>query len=486
MEKKRAVAYIRVSTASDAQLHSYEFQEQYWKEEFEKKQNEILVGIYADRGISGKCIEKRPQFLKMMDDAREHKFDIIYCKSVSRFGRNTTQLLEAVRELRDIGVEVVFEEGNIRTFNAGSELFLTIAATIAENDLKTDSERMRWSIHHRYENGFISVGTGLYGYRMTKNNELIIQPEEAAIVKFVFNEYLAGKGSVTIAKELNEAGIKTENGRAWGSVRILSMLSNEKYKGDAMMGKGIYVGGKAVDNMDGSKGPTYYIEDSHEGIVSKEDWQQVHNMIKNRSEKCGNTYKTYPFSKLIECGECGGRYHHKVNNCDKKWRSDFWMCLTQNRNGIKACNNTRIKDEVLKEKFKEAYNEFIEKRPQGEEIIAMQEIKAELMGEEKALAELYLQHLISEEDFRREHRDIKTKIQDISEKINDRRYRNVREVDMQPMTDFDEDKVNKFIKKVTITHNVVTFEFYNGAKIIRGYTNGKPGNKKGWNKKEDK
>lgn len=99
----------------------------------------------------------------MMDDAREHKFDIIYCKSVSRFGRNTTQLLEAVRELRDIGVEVVFEEGNIRTFNAGSELFLTIAATIAENDLKTDSERMRWSIHHRYENGFISVGTGLYG-----------------------------------------------------------------------------------------------------------------------------------------------------------------------------------------------------------------------------------------------------------------------------------------------------------------------------------
>ena len=140
---------------------------------------------------------------------------------------------------------------------------------------------------------------------------------------------------------------------------------------------------------------------------------------------------------------------------------------------------------MLKEKFKEAYNEFIEKRPHGEDIIAMQEIKAELMGEEKALAELYLQHLISEEDFRREQRDIKTKIQDISEKINDRRYRNVREVDMQPMTDFDEDKAIRFLTKVIVNQFTVTFVFYNGAEISRTYDNGQPGNKPGWNKKKE-
>ena len=135
MNKIRAVAYIRVSTEKDAQLHSYEFQEQYWEKAFDGDPSTELVRIYADKGISGHSVRKRPQFLLMMQDARDHKFDKIYTKSVSRFARNTTQLLEAVRELRDCGIEVIFENENIHTFQPTSEIFLTIAAAIAENDL---------------------------------------------------------------------------------------------------------------------------------------------------------------------------------------------------------------------------------------------------------------------------------------------------------------------------------------------------------------
>ena len=160
--KKRIAVYVRVSTASKAQLHSYEFQEQYWHEKFTDDPANELVGIYADKGISGSSMYKRPQFLIMMQDAREGKFDVIYTKSVSRFARNTVQLLKAVRELRDIGIEVVFEKEGIHSLQPTSEVFMTIAASIAENDLMVDSERQRWSIRHRCENGWISIRSAAY------------------------------------------------------------------------------------------------------------------------------------------------------------------------------------------------------------------------------------------------------------------------------------------------------------------------------------
>ena len=240
MSKKRAVAYIRVSTEKDAQLHSYDFQEQYWRGVFDDDPETELVGIYADKGISGHSVQKRPQFLVMMQDARDHKFDRIYTKSVSRFARNTTQLLEAVRELRDIGIEVVFEKENIHTFEPTSEVFLTIAATIAENDLDVDSERMRWSVRHRFENGWISIGSGLYGLRLTAENELEIVPEEAAVIRYIFDAYVnGGLGSKRIADALNETGVKTRSNGEWNAKHIVSLLRNEKYKGDVIMGKSV-------------------------------------------------------------------------------------------------------------------------------------------------------------------------------------------------------------------------------------------------------
>ena len=142
---KRAVAYVRVSSGSDAQIHSFEFQSAYWHQELDGNPDVEMVGIYADKGISGRSMYKRPQFLTMMQDARDGKFDVIYTKSISRFGRNTVHLLEAVRELRDLGIAVIFQNENINTLSSTSEVFMTIAAALAEGELEEDSKRQRWS-----------------------------------------------------------------------------------------------------------------------------------------------------------------------------------------------------------------------------------------------------------------------------------------------------------------------------------------------------
>lgn len=319
------VAYIRVSTEKDAQLHSYDFQEHYWRSAFVNDPEIELTGIYADKGISGHSVQKRPQFLLMMQDARDHKFDKIYTKSVSRFARNTTQLLEAVRELRDIGIEVVFEKENIHTFEPTSEVFLTIAATIAENDLDVDSERMRWSVRHRFENGWISIGSGLYGLRLTADNELEIVPEEAAVVRYIYDAYVnEGLGCKKIADALNAAGVKKPSGYPWNAKHIVGLIRNEKYKGDVIMGKSVSHLGEYHKNPNGEYAPRYYMEDTHEAIVDKATWEAAQRIMDERGRNHVRERPVYPFTGLVECGLCGKKYVHKVNNSCFKWRTDIW------------------------------------------------------------------------------------------------------------------------------------------------------------------
>ena len=486
MEKKRKAAYVRVSTAQKAQLHSYEFQEQYWRDKLTEDPDTEFVGIYADKGISGCDAYKRPQFMAMMQDARDGKLDEIHTKSVSRFARNTVQLLEAVRELRDLGVEVYFEKENIHTFEPTSEVFLTIAASIAENDLQVDGERQRWSIKHRIQNGWISVGSKLYGYRMTKDNELEIIETEAEAVRMIFDMYTAGAGGEVIAKALNDAGYRTSRGAEWRSQSVYLILENEKFMGDTIMGKSVWIDGVKHDNSDGSLGSRYYMEGTHEGIVSKEVWEQAQQLRQQRKNRklAGVSRPVYPFTGIIECANCGAHYQHKINNSGKKWRNPIWACNRSLRYGVKACSATRIKDEILREKFVEAYNEFVTTRPQGDTVAELQILVTQLQQNERELAGLAMQHLITEAAFRKEQQAIKAQIAALMEKINDQNEKHVRESDFEIITEFDATKVEKFITKVIMSRNVVTFVFYNGAKISKAYSNGQPGNKPGWNKKE--
>lgn len=486
MKKTRAVAYIRVSTERDAQLHSYEFQEHYWQSAFEDDPNTDLIGIYADKGISGHSVQKRPKFLVMMQDAREHKFDKIYTKSVSRFARNTTQLLEAVRELRDLGIEVVFENENIHTFQPTSEIFLTIAATIAENDLEVDSARQRWSIQHRCENGWISVGSGLFGLKLTADNELEIVPEEAAVIRYIYESYVdGGIGSKKIADTLNAAGVQSRNGYPWDAKHIIGLLRNEKYKGDVIMGKSVRHFGEYHKNPNAEYAPRYYMEGTHEAIVDRDTWEAAQRILEERSRNHCRTRIAHSFTGMIECGCCGKNYLHKVNNSQCKWQTDIWACRTYLRDGKKACGNSRIKDTVLKEKFISAYNEFIERRPQGDSMVALQEVLEDLRQQEQELAELMMQRLIPKAAYEEERKSVKMQITDISEKISERRAKRVPESEYEPITEFSEEKAKRFLSKVVVTMFTVTFVFYNGAKITRTYDNGQPGNKVGWNKKKE-
>ncbi len=479
MGKQRAVAYIRVSTESDMQLHSYEFQEQYWNRVFENDPNTELVGIYADRGISGHTIRKRPNFLVMMQDARDHKFDKIYTKSVSRFSRNTKELLETVRELRDIGIEVIFEKENVHTFQPGNELYLTIAATIAENDLDVDSQRMRWSVRHRYENGWLSVGHGLYGFRLTPDNNLELVPEEAEVIRYIYDAYVnGGLGCGRIADELNKRGVEKSNGYPWNAKHIAGLIRNEKYKGDVIMGKSGKYFGTYHSNRDGKYGPKYFMENTHEAIVSRELWDAAQRKMDDRTKNYRKDKPVYPFTRMIECGCCGTNYVHKINCSKTTWETPIWLCRKQHKEGVSACRSSQIKDSVLKEKFVSAYNEFVEKRPQGDSIIAMTEVLDGLRCEERDLALLNIQHLLPAETYETERKRIQAQIAEITKKITDLRLKRVPESEHVRIAEFDENKIKRFLKKVIVSDYTVTFVFYNGAKIRRRYDNGQPGRAK--------
>lgn len=268
MVRKCMVAYVRVSSSSKAQIHSYKFQEQYWRGKFEGDPSNELVHIYTDCGISGFSAYKRPGFMKMLQDARAEQFDVIHTKSVSRFARNTVELLEALRELRDMGVEIIFKKEQISTIQPTSELFLTIATTIAENDLEVDSKRQKWSIQHRFENDWYSIGNSMYAFRMAENNTVVIVHKQAEVVRWIYDMYISG--CFAIAKTLNEAGIPNGKGNLWRPNNIFQLISNEKYMGDVMMKKSVRIDGAKCDNLDGRYGERYYIENAHEGIISKE------------------------------------------------------------------------------------------------------------------------------------------------------------------------------------------------------------------------
>ena len=306
------------------------------------------------------------------------------------------------------------------------------------------------------------------------------------MIRYIFDAYVnGGLGSKRIADALNETGVKTRSNGEWNAKHIVSLLRNEKYKGDVIMGKSVSHFGVHRDNTNGEFAPRYYMEDTHEAIVDKQTWEAAQQILAERGRNIPRQVPTHTFTSMIQCGCCGTNFVHKVNNSSFKWRTDIWACGRSLAKGIKVCDNSRIKDAVLKEKFVDAYNEFIKQRPQGDSLIALQEVLEDLRQQERDLAELMMQHLISKAAYDTERSAINARIADINDKIADRRIRRVPESEHQPITEFSSEKATRFLSKVIVTKFTVTFVFYNGAKISRRYDNGQPGNKPGWNKKKE-
>lgn len=480
-DRKRAVAYIRVSTKSDAQLHSFGYQESYWRDAIAASNQYDFAGIYSDFGISGRSLNRRPQLQRLIADAEQKKFDVVFTKSVARFGRNVEEIVATVRKLREYGIRIFFEKEQIDTFDPNMELYMTLAASIAENDLKIYSENMTWSIRERYKKGWISIGSQIFGYRMNKeNNTLIVEPTEAETVKRIYDLYEEGLGQVAISHVLEEEQRANIYGEVkWDVGAIRYILTNEKYKGCALTQKGIYVHG--IKQKNDNLAPQWYMENTHEAIITPEQFDRVQELIKERARKSkGAKPGDYVFARKIDCGCCGGGYSHKFNNTNKPWRNEIWICSKQNTYGAGHCTNTRIKDEVLKNLFVECYNEFVRENGNTDELMELRDSQRKLLEQERELNALRVNRMIEISDYNAEIAKVREQITECNKQIALHEMRGARKEDLVEIKEFDDSKVEIFLEKAVVLNHTITFTFINGMSISREYTNGHGGNTAGW------
>lgn len=352
--KKRVCAYARVSTENDKQGESLENQVTYYENLISVNPEYEFIGIFADRGITG-TTENRPEFQRMLGLCRERKIDLIYTKSVSRFARNTAIVLQTVRELKDIGVEVRFERENINTLSGDGELMLTVLSSFAEEESRSASENVKWRVKKKFEKGELLINTNRFlGYDRDEYGDLVINCEEAEIVKRIYSEYLCGNGSFKIAKMLNNEDIPTVTGVRWNESSILEILKNEKYKGDVILQK-TYTPNHLTKKKKKNKGEvdSFYIQDNHSPIVSREMWEEVQIERRKRAESKGNfkgsdKYQNrYPLSGMLYCSKCGAVLRRRTWNSKELCKKIVWQCSNYIQNGKDACEGTKIDDCVI-------------------------------------------------------------------------------------------------------------------------------------------
>lgn len=353
--KRRVCAYARVSTESELQGESLENQVTYYENLIKSNPDYEFVGIFADRGITG-TTDNRPEFQRMIDKARNEEIDLIITKSISRFARNTTVMLETVRELKSINVEVRFEKENINTLSGDGELMLTILSSFAEEESKNISQNTKWAFRKKFQRGELLINTKLFlGYDKDEFGDLVVNREEAKIVQRIFQEYLSGKGVFTIARELNDEDVPTIKGGQWQESTILQILKNEKYKGDAHLQK-YYTPDYLMHRTYKNDGEidSYYIEGNHPPIISNEIWEKVQEEIARRADEKGNIEgdrakytNRYPLSGILFCSKCGFTLRRRTWNSKLSCKKIVWQCSNYIMNGKATCTGTKIDDEII-------------------------------------------------------------------------------------------------------------------------------------------
>ncbi len=352
--RKRVAAYARVSSDKDAQLHSLSAQISYYNSYIGNREDWEFAGVYADEALTG-TKDNRPEFQRMLADCRDGKIDMIITKSITRFARNTVTLLATIRELRDLGIDVYFEKENIHTLSADGELMITLLAAYAQEESYNVSENQKWRIRKMFEQGRPNTGRML-GYRL-KDGVLQIVPEEAEIVKMIFNDYLSGMGRNLIVKKLIRMGVPTLSGGQWRESTVLGILTNEKYTGDMLLQKTYSVDHLTKKQMiNHGERRRYYIENSHEPIIDKETFAKVQQELARRAEKFQPNAPfsgEYPFTGLIRCGFCGGYFRRKITASGTKYAKPVWICNTFNTYGKDVCSAQQIPEKILIEKTSE-------------------------------------------------------------------------------------------------------------------------------------
>lgn len=341
-KKQRVAAYARVSMETERLMHSLSSQVSYYSEFIQANPDWEYAGVYADKFLSATGGVRRPEFERLIQDCMDGKIDIVLCKSISRFARNTVDLLETVRYLKSINVEVRFEKENINTLSESGEIMLSLLASFAQEESMTISENCKWGLRKRYENGTIGVNNKrLLGYRYD-GEKYVIVPEEAEIVRFMFNRYLEGVGFRTIARKLTEKGIKSVRGFEFKAENpIKGILTNEVYVGDRLLQKK-YVENPITKHKVKNNGelPQYLIQNCHEAIISREVFEAVQQEIKRKAEIASRSV----LSHKIKCGVCGRYYTRKISRTKEK---EFcsWYCRAK-KDG--QCDSLYLNEPQLK------------------------------------------------------------------------------------------------------------------------------------------
>src|SRR5690625_4052148 len=314
--KQKVAAYIRVSTSNEDQLISLEAQRRQYKTLIETNEEGRLVDIYSDEGITGTKKERRPELLRLISDCEKGKIDFILTKSISRFARNTIDCLELVRKLIDLDVHIYFEK-NINTNSMDSELMLSILSSLAENESVSLSENSKWSIRQRFKRGTYKLSYPPFGYDYI-DEQVIVNEEQAQVVKRIFNSVLKGVGTERIARQLNEERIPTKRNGNWTGSTIRGIVKNEKYTGDVLLQK-TFTDEHFNRKVNQGELDQYLIENHHEAIITHADFEAANRMLeyqasqKNVAAGSRKYLNRYPFSGKIECMECGDTFKRRIH-----------------------------------------------------------------------------------------------------------------------------------------------------------------------------
>lgn len=369
-KKLRVAAYCRVSTDQEDQLHSFEAQVEYYTKYINEHANYEMAGIYADEGISGTNTKKRQQFKKMIADCEAGKIDLVITKSISRFARNTQDCLMYSRKLKNLNIGIIFEKEHINTLDSTGELLFTILSSLAQDESRNISENCKWGIRTKFKNGELHLNTYKFlGYDKDENGKLVINDEQAATVRRIYNEFLWGMNPAQIAKGLEEEKVPGCLGQTrWYPSTVVGILKQEKHMGDALLQK-TYTADFLTKRQVKNNGEItqVYVKDSHEGIIDKETWNAVQEEFERREkflaahgiDRYSYGAEFIPFSSRAFCGECGCLYTRH------SWKTRGvvqWQCKNHRKDGKVNCKNAYVDNADLERGFIKAFNKLCENR----------------------------------------------------------------------------------------------------------------------------
>ena len=500
-KKRRVAGYARVSTDMEDQQTSYAAQCDYYTNYIQSREDWEFARLYSDEGISATSTRHRSGFNQMVEDALAGRIDLIITKSVSRFARNTVDSLSTIRKLKENGCECYFEKENIWTFDSKGELLITIMSSLAQEESRSISENCTWGMRKRFADGKVSVPFGRFlGYDRGEDGNLVINEGQAETVRKIYGLFLHGHSPYKIAKILTEEGIPTPGGKkVWGKAVVESILTNEKYKGDALLQK-VYT----VDFLSKKKKvnegevPQYYVEGNHPAIIEPSVFDSVQALMKARRPGRNRNSCVGVFSGKIKCGDCGSWYGSKVWHSNDKYRKVVWQC-NHKFDGGEKCGTPHLDEETIKQLFLKAANAiFAEKDGVREDydsikdtLFGTSELEAErlrLQEEMNVVAELIEQCVaenariaLDQTEYQKKYDGLagrfnraKERLSEVSQAITERqakrekigRFVSALEKLDGPLTEFNEDDWYSLVKYATVySREDIRFTFKNGMEI---------------------